>query len=79
MVAIITTAADGTHSGTWGGTGGVTPIGGVTIEGDTIRIDVPAWRGSWEGTLSSDGSTLEGRWRQNGSTSPLVLKKTGTQ
>ena len=57
-VVIITTAADGTHSGTWASTSqnGVTPIGKVEIDGQTIRISVPMWRGAWEGKLSADGS-----------------------
>ena len=80
-VVIITTASDGTHSGTWASTSqnGITPIGKVTIEGDTINIRVPAWGGTWEGKLSADGSTLEGKWQQAGLQSPLVLTKVGTQ
>jgi hypothetical protein len=76
-VVIITTGSDGTHSGTWASTSqnGITDISKITIDGDTVRIDVSNWRGSWEGTLSSDGSTLDGKWTQNGLISPFVLKK----
>ncbi len=80
-VVIIDTASDGTHSGTWASTSqnGITRIGEIAIEGDTIRIEVPSWRGSWKGKLSADGSTLEGKWEQSGLISPLVLKKVATQ
>ena len=80
-VVIITTASDGTYSGTWASTSqkGITPIGKIAIDGDTIRISVPNWRGSWEGKLSANGSTLEGRWEQAGLISPLVLKKVATE
>jgi hypothetical protein len=76
-VVIITTASDGTHSGTWASTSqnGITPISDIAVDGDTIRINVANWRGRWEGKLSADGSTLEGEWTQGGLTSPLVLKK----
>lgn len=76
-VVIIETAGDGTHSGTWASTSqnGITSIGDVTIEDGRIRIPVPLWRGVWEGTLSADGTALDGIWTQNGLKSPLVLKK----
>jgi hypothetical protein len=80
-VVIIRSAGDGTYSGTWASTSqaGITEIGGITTDGDTIRINVPNWVGFWEGTLSKDGSELKGKWTQNGLISPLVLKKTGTE
>jgi hypothetical protein len=80
-VVIITMASDGTYSGTWASTSqnGITEIGKITIEGDTIRIPVPLWRGTWEGKLSADGSKLEGEWEQNGLISPFVLTKVATQ
>ena len=80
-VVIITTASDGTHSGTWASTSqnAITQISKIATDGDIIRMRVSNWGGSWEGKLSADGSTLEGRWTQNGLTSPLVLKKVATQ
>ena len=80
-VVIITTASNGTHSGTWASTGqnAITQISKIAIDGDVIRISVTNWGGSWEGKLSADSSTLEGQWTQNGLTSPLVLKKVATQ
>ena len=80
-VVIITTASDGTHSGTWASTSqhGITQISEIAIHGDTIHMSVTNWGGYWEGKLSADGSTLEGQWTQGGLTSPLVLKKVATQ
>jgi hypothetical protein len=80
-VVIIETASDGTHSGTWASTSqnGITEISKITIEGDIVRIDVQNWRGSFEGTLSADGSTLDGQWTQAGLISPFVLKKAGAE
>jgi hypothetical protein len=80
-VVIINTASDGTYSGTWASTSqkGITDIGKITFDGDTIHIAVPNWGGKWEGKLSADGSTLKGSWLQNGLKSPLVLKRAVTQ
>jgi len=80
-VVTITTASDGTHSGTWASTSqnASTQISKIAIDGDVIHISVTNWGGSWAGKLSADGSTLEGQWTQNGLTSPLVLKKVATQ
>jgi hypothetical protein len=80
-VVTITTASDGTHSGTWASTSqnAITRISKIAIDGDIVRISVTNWGGSWEGKLSADSSTLEGQWTQNGLTSPLVLKKVATQ
>ena len=76
---IITTAGDGTHSGTWASLSenGITEISKITVEGDIVRISVANWGGDWEGTLSSDGSTLDGKWTQAGLTSPLVAALSG--
>ena len=78
---VISTTSDGTYAGKWlnsgAGTKGFGDIGEVAIDGDAVRIDVPTSGGVWEGTLSSDGLTLTGEWRQGGTTTPLVLRRTG--
>ena len=78
VLVIIAIAEDGTYSWTWrsAALNGTAPIG-VTIEGDRIRISVPVWDGSWEGKLSADDSTLDGKWRQAGMShnQSLVLKR----
>jgi hypothetical protein len=78
VAVAISTASDGSYVGKWLITSGmrIADIGEVTIGGDAIRIDVPS-HGVWEGTLSSDGLTLVGEWRQGGKTTPLVLRRTG--
>ncbi len=52
------------------------PAGPVTVTGDSLRIEVPAVGGFYEGTLSEDGDTIDGRWSQGGASLPLVLKRT---
>ena len=80
-VVIITTAGDGTYSGTWASTSqnGLTKISEIVVDGDTILIRVTNWGGRWEGTLSADSSTLDGKWTQSGLTSPLVLTKVAAE
>jgi hypothetical protein len=79
VVFLISTTSDGTYSGKSLITGakGLADIGDVAIDGNTVRIGVPRSRGVWEGTLSSDGLTLAGEWRQSGKTTPLILRRTG--
>ncbi len=36
----------------------------VVLTGSNFSLDVPVVRGSWKGTLSSDGKTLTGTWNQ---------------
>lgn len=43
--------------------------------GDTLRLEIPAIAGSWEGKLSGDGNTLSGTWTQGGAGLPLTLKR----
>jgi hypothetical protein len=78
VAVAISTASDGRYVGKWWSASAkrIANIGEVTIDGDAIRIDVPS-HGVWEGTLSSDGLTLVGEWRQGGKTTPLVLRRTG--
>jgi len=45
----------------------------VTFEGQKLTFDVPAVRGNYAGTLSSDGNKLSGTWTQG---SPLPLELT---
>ena len=45
----------------------------------SFRFTMPATQASWEGKLSADGSTLDGKWRGKtfggDSTAPLVLHR----
>jgi pimeloyl-ACP methyl ester carboxylesterase len=49
------------------------PIGTVTVDGAKLHCDLPAIRGSYEGTLSDDGAGITGTWSQGGMSLPLNL------
>jgi hypothetical protein len=40
------------------------PCGKVTVDGRKVSVDVPAAKGTYEGTLSADGKTIIGTWSQ---------------
>ena len=81
VVVAINADSDGKISGIWASAGpqGNTPIE-IAVDGDTIRFTMPATQSSWEGKLSADGSTLDGKWRGKtfggDATAPLVLRRT---
>lgn len=50
----------------------------VKLSGQTLSFDVPVVQGSYSGTLSADGKTLTGEWKQGGQTMPLVFQQTET-
>jgi pimeloyl-ACP methyl ester carboxylesterase len=50
------------------------PVSSATLEGRTLTMALAAVGGAFRGTLSADGSTLEGSWTQ-GQSFPLVLKR----
>jgi hypothetical protein len=80
VVVAINADSDGNLSGIWAGAGpeGGTPIE-IAVDGGTIRFTMPATNASWEGKLSADGSTLDGKWRGKtfggDATAPLVLHR----
>jgi len=47
------------------------PCADFQIDGDTLNFRVPAVRGTWTGTISTDGTSLTGTWCQAGSTMAL--------
>jgi pimeloyl-ACP methyl ester carboxylesterase len=49
-------------------------VTGFEMRGDSMLFDMAYVGGSFEGTVSSDGSELKGTWRQGGSANPLELK-----
>lgn len=54
---------------------GVTiPVESLTLEGQNVKIAVPAVRGSYEGKLSADATAIAGNWTQ-GIPRPLELKR----
>src|SRR5262245_48975468 len=44
-------------------------------EGDKLRIEFLRVNGSFEGTLSQDGSEIKGTWTQGGAVQPLSFKR----
>ncbi len=52
------------------------PVGSVTVEGEKVRIEVPAVSGRFEGKLTADPRKLEGTWYQGGQELPLTLTPT---
>jgi hypothetical protein len=81
VVVAINADSEGKLSGTWASAGpqGGTPIE-IAVDGGTIRFTMPATKASWEGKLSADGSTLDGKWSGKtfggDATAPLVLHRT---
>ena len=48
-----------------------TPASGVTWDGTTLKLQVPALQGSYAAAMK--GGSLEGQWTQPGGNLPLVL------
>jgi hypothetical protein len=80
VVVAINADSDGHFSGTWASSGpqASTPVD-ITVDGGIIHFTMPATKASWEGKLSADGSTLDGRWSGKtfggDATAPLVLRR----
>jgi hypothetical protein len=52
----------------------VIPIATVAVEGDTVRLDVAAVTGKYEGKVGDGGKKITGIWTQ-GMSLPLEFKK----
>src|SRR5579862_5276066 len=69
----VTAAADGSLSGTLDsidqGANGI-PCSEFKIDGNNFSFRVPAVKGTWKGTISGDGTSLEGTWDQG---TPMAL------
>jgi serine-type D-Ala-D-Ala carboxypeptidase/endopeptidase len=50
----------------------------VKLTGSTLSFDIPVIQGSYSGTLSADGKTLTGEWKQVEQSFPLVFQLTAT-
>ena len=51
------------------------PISVVTLEGSTVKMNIPGIGGSYEGKLDSDGTSITGNFTQADHPLPLNLKK----
>jgi len=52
------------------------PTTSVVRNGTSLTIEAKQIAGVFEGTISTDQSTIDGKWTQGGGTLPLVLKRT---
>ena len=52
------------------------PVASVTLDGATVAIAMPMAGATYEGTLSADGTTIEGSFAQMGSILSLNLERT---
>lgn len=66
--------------GTWAGRSYLIDRGGqpfnvpeIAVDARAVKFAVPALDGTYEGTLSADGSTMMGRWGQRTLQLPLIL------
>ena len=55
------------------GTDGI-PVNSLKLQGSSLKMTVEAIRGTYEGTLGTDGASIEGTWTQ-GKPLPLGLKR----
>lgn len=51
------------------------PVESATVAGSTLSLTMPMIGGSYEGTLSDDGETIDGTFQQMGAELPLVLER----
>lgn len=51
------------------------PVESVTVEGDSIRVDIRAAAALYVGRLTAEGRAIEGEWRQGGTTLPLTVER----
>lgn len=51
------------------------PVSGLSVQGGVVRFAIPAANGSFEGTLTDAGRTVNGVLSQGGASLPLVLTR----
>lgn len=51
----------------------------VTVKGSAVKLSIPAFNAEFEGTLDSDGKTINGKFSQGGKGSPLNLVRATEQ
>lgn len=55
------------------------PTTSVTRNGTSLKIEAKQLPGVFEGTISGDQSSIDGKWTQNGAIFPLLLKRVKDQ
>jgi hypothetical protein len=51
----------------------------VSLKGSAVKISLTQLNGAFEGTLSGDGNTINGKWTQGGPALPLSLVRATDQ
>ena len=76
LVLRISRASDGLHTGALDSLdqGSSIPIDSITVKGDTVRIELKAVGGVFEGTLNAARTELKGTWTQ-GTPLPLTFTR----
>jgi hypothetical protein len=72
-------APDGTYSGTLASIdqgGQELPMTSVTFTAPTLKMEFKGIRGKYEGTVSKDGKSIDGKWEQMGNPMTLKLERT---
>jgi uncharacterized protein (TIGR03435 family) len=54
-------------------------LGAITVQGNTVKIAIPAMGGSYEGKFDADGNSIAGALTQGGNSLPLPLKRATAQ
>jgi hypothetical protein len=51
------------------------PVSGITFKDNTVRLEVKAVQGVYDGTLDGAAKKMTGTWQQNGHSLPLTLQR----
>lgn len=51
------------------------PLGAVTLNGNSVEIELKTPPASYSGTLNSDGTEMTGTWKQGGGSVPLTFRR----
>jgi hypothetical protein len=51
------------------------PVNAITVKDNTMRLEVKAVQGVYEGTLDQAGKKITGNWQQAGHSLPLILER----
>ena len=82
LVLKLAKAADGTFTGTLDSpdqSGAVNlPIDTITSQGTSFRFEMKLIAAIFEGTMSQDGTSISGEWKQGGQSLPITFKRTGS-
>ncbi len=82
LVLKLSKAANGTFTGTMDSPdqeGAVNlPIDAITWQGASFHFEMKLIAATFEGTVSQDGASISGQWKQAGQSFPMTFKRTGS-